>query len=83
VFDCEVRAAGFQSGVFIAMCSRVGAEGEVAYCGEFMVVGLAGDVIVKAGTSEQLLVADLDLSEVPRAREKRPCLSLRRPETYE
>jgi predicted amidohydrolase len=48
-----------------------------------MVVGLAGDVIVKAGTSEQLLIADLDLIEVPRAREKRPCLSLRRPEAYE
>lgn len=83
MFDCEVRAARFQNGVFIAMCSRVGAEGEVVCCGEFMVVGLAGDVVVKAGTSEQLLIADLDLIEVPRAREKRPCLSLRRPEAYE
>jgi predicted amidohydrolase len=67
-----VRAAGFQNGVFIAMCNRVGAEGEVVFCGEFMVVGLAGDVVVKAGTSEQLLIADLDLTEDPRARATLP-----------
>ena len=54
------------------MCNRVGAEGEVVFCAEFMVVRLAGDVVVKAGTAEQLLIADLDLTEDPRARAPLP-----------
>jgi predicted amidohydrolase len=82
VFDCELRAAAFQNGVFIAMCNRVGSEGEAVFCGESIVVGPTGNVVVKAGTSEELLIGDIDLAEVPAAREKRPYLSLRRPEMY-
>ena len=40
----ELRAAGFQNGVFVALGNRVGAEGEVVFCREFTVV----DVVVKA-----------------------------------
>jgi beta-ureidopropionase len=82
VFDCELRAAAFQNGVFIAMCNRVGAEGDVVFCGESIVVGPTGNVVVKADTSAQLVLADLDLAEAAVARKARPYLSLRCPKWY-
>jgi predicted amidohydrolase len=83
IFECELRAAAFQNGVFIAMCNRVGPEGEIVFCGESIVIDPMGNVVAKAGTSESLLTVDIDLAEVPLARGKRPYLSLRRPEMYE
>lgn len=82
IFDCELRAAAFQNGVFVAMCNRIGPEGDARFCGESTVVGPTGDIVAKGGAGEELLVVDADLSEVPAARAKRPYLSLRRPETY-
>jgi len=82
IFDCELRAAAFQNGVFIAMCNRVGAEGEVVFCGESIVVDPYGNVVAKAGTSADLLVTDIDLGAVETARGMRPYLALRRPEMY-
>ena len=64
------------------MCNRIGAEGEVVFCGESTVVDPDGRVLAKADSSQILLVADIDLSKVGAARAKRPYLTLRRPETY-
>jgi predicted amidohydrolase len=83
VFECELRAAALQNGVYIAMCNRVGKEAEVTFCGESIVVDPDGNVVAKARAEETLLVADIDLSRVPQTRTKRPYLSLRRPEMYE
>jgi len=83
IFECELRAAAFQNGVYIAMCNRVGMEGEAIFCGESTIVNPNGDVIVKSSSGETLLIADLDLSAVQVAREKRPYLLLRWPEMYE
>jgi predicted amidohydrolase len=82
VFECELRASAFQNGVFIAMCNRVGQEGNMQFCGESTVVGPAGEVIAKAGTSEELLMVEIDLAKAAVARRDRPYLSLRRPEMY-
>ena len=82
LFECELRAAALQNGVFIAMCNRVGKEGDVTFCGDSTVVDPDGNVIVKAGEGEELVLADIDLSQVEAARRKRPYLSLRRPELY-
>jgi predicted amidohydrolase len=83
LFECELRAAALQNGVYIAMCNRVGTEGEVKFCGESIVVDPYGNVVAKAGMEEALLMVDIDLSRVAQARGKRPYLSLRRPEMYE
>jgi predicted amidohydrolase len=82
IFECELRAAAFQNGVFIAMCNRVGREGDVTFCGESTVIDPSGNVLAKAGSSEALLLADIDLAEVAAVRTKRPYLALRRPEMY-
>lgn len=83
LFECEVRAAAMQNGVFVAMCNRVGREGEATFCGESIVVDPDGNVIYKAGHGEELGVVDLDFAKIESARRKRPYLAIRRPETYE
>jgi beta-ureidopropionase len=83
VFECELRAAAFQNGVYLAMCNRVGAEGDAVFCGESMVVDPDGKVIARADAGETLLVVDIDLAQVAAARARRPYLSLRRPEMYD
>ena len=82
VFECELRAAAFQNGVYIAMCNRVGAEGEAVFCGESTVVDPDGNVVAKGTATESLVIADIDLSHVAAARAKRPYLPLRRPDLY-
>ncbi len=83
LFDCELRAAALQNGVYIAMCNRVGAEGAITFSGESVVVDPEGNIVVKGNNSENLIVADLDLPQTVVARTKRPYLSLRRPNMYE
>lgn len=82
VFECELRASAFQNGVFVAMCNRVGEEGDVVFCGESTLVDPDGRVVAKAGTREELLIAEIDTEEVALARKERPYLSLRRTEMY-
>jgi predicted amidohydrolase len=83
IFECELRAAAIQNGVFIAMCNRVGEEFDVTFCGESTIVGPRGDVIKKAACDEEIVIADVDLGDAHAARRERPYLSLRRPELYE
>jgi predicted amidohydrolase len=83
LFECELRAAAMQNGLFVAMCNRVGAERDAVFCGESTIVDPHGEVIAKARQTESLLIADLDLSQVQTARRKRPYLSLRRPQFYQ
>lgn len=82
VFACEMRASAFQNCVFVAMCNRVGSEGEATFCGESIVVDPNGKIIAKAGITEELLVVEINLSEAELARRQRPYLSLRRTEMY-
>jgi predicted amidohydrolase len=47
-----------------------------------MVIDPDGNIVAKAGDSEQLLIANIDLSLVGTARKKRPFLDLLRPDAY-
>ncbi len=78
MFGWELRVAAMQNGVFVAMCNRVGAEHEMDFCGESMVVDPSGDVVAKADDAEQILYAEIDSSLVEKSRAARPYLSLRR-----
>lgn len=82
LFECELRAAAMQNGVFIAMCNRVGREEEATFCGESIVIDSDGEVIFKAGDTEGLFIVDVELSKVDVSRRVRPYLALRRPELY-
>jgi predicted amidohydrolase len=83
MFEWELRIPAMQNGVYIAMCNRVGLEGEMDFCGESIVVDPNGNVVKKADDTEQILYADIDFELVREARKSRPFLDLRRPDSYE
>ena len=81
-FEWEIRIPAMQNNVFVAMCNRVGKEGEMDFAGESIVVDPNGDVVVKADDGEQIVYTEMDLSLVQKARETRPFINLRRPGVY-
>lgn len=72
-----------QNQVAIVMCNRVGKEGDVTFAGQSVVVAPYGNVVSKADDQEQLIIADIDLTQTAAARKQRLFLELRRPEWYD
>lgn len=83
MFLWEIRVQAFQNSAAIAMCNRVGREGDMEFSGESVIVDASGDVICMADDTEQILYADIDLHESEAIRNSKPYTSLRRPEFYE
>lgn len=82
MFEWEIRVQARHSSVFIAMCNRVGVEGEMEFCGESIVVDPNGELIAKADDQEQILHADIDIAVVDKVQKERPFEALRRPKFY-
>ena len=82
MFEWEIRAQAMQNQVFIAMCNRVGKEGDMDFAGESLVVHPSGDVICKADDKERLVCCEIDLAESDAWRAKKPYIPTRRPECY-
>jgi predicted amidohydrolase len=83
LYEAEVQAAAFQNGCFVALCNRVGVEAKLTFAGESFIADPDGRILARAKTLEDhLLVADLDLGQVPRSHAKRLFLRDRRPELY-
>ena len=76
------RVQAMQNQVFIAMCNRVGTEGDMDFAGESLAIHPSGAVLKKADDTEQLLTCDIDLAEASSLRKKIPYLATRRPECY-
>ena len=81
-FEWEIRIPAMQNNIFIAMCNRVGTEGEMNFAGESIVVDPNGDVVLKADDTEQIVYANIDITKVLDSRDERPYINLRRPEVY-
>ena len=82
LFQWEVRVQAFQNSVAVAMCNRVGPEGDVTFSGGSLVSDAEGCLTALAGGEETLLFADIDLARSSQLRDGRPYTSLRRPEWY-
>ena len=82
MFEWEVRVQAFQNSVAIAMCNRVGVEGEMDFAGESMAVDANGELLLKADDTEQIVYVDMDLEKSREVRAKRPYTQLRREEFY-
>ena len=82
MFEWELRVQAFQNSVAIAMCNRVGTEGEMDFSGESIVVGANGEVIAKASDNEEILYAEIDMKRSAEIRNSRPYTQLRRTEFY-
>ena len=82
MFEWELRVQSFHNSVSIAMCNRVGQEGEMNFSGESIVVNPNGEVLKKAGDQEGIIYVDIDLSDSKKIRESKPYTELRRTEFY-
>jgi predicted amidohydrolase len=80
----RTRARAQDNQFFAVAVNRVGREGDVTYCGLSQVVNPRGEVIVQASRGdEEVVLAELDLSLIPREREQEPVLTNLRPELYQ
>ena len=82
MFDWEVKVQAFPNSVAIAMCNRVGREGDMVFSGRSLVPDANGETLAQAGGEETLLDAQVDLAASGRIRAARPYTSLRRPALY-
>ena len=73
----------FQNSVNIAMCNRVGTEDQMDFSGESAVVDYNGDVIACGDDEEQLLIADVNLTDATVMRNQKPYTKHRRSQLYE
>ena len=83
MFEWELRVQAFHNSTIIAMCNRVGAEGDMDFSGESIVVDADGNVIAKADDKEQILYVDVEPRTASAVRATRPYTQLRRTEFYE
>jgi N-carbamoylputrescine amidase len=83
LYEGEMRVAAFQNGYFVALCNRVGEEDCLTFAGESFVCAPDGSVIARAATlEEEILSAEIDLSEAARSHARRLFLRDRRPDLY-
>lgn len=82
-WEILMRARALDNQVYLAAASpaRDEAANYIAY-GNSMVVEPWGDVISRAGTDEEVIFADIDLSRVDKVRDELPLLKHRRTDIY-
>ena len=83
-WEVMVRARAIENHAFVIAATQVGTTAEgLATHGHSMIVGPWGEVIIESAVDgEDVLVADLDLSEVTERRAQIEVLNLRRPDVY-
>ncbi len=83
LYEAEMRVAAFQNGYFVALCNRVGSEACLTFAGESFVCAPDGRVVARgARLQDDILYADLDVSEASRSYARRLFLRHRRPDLY-
>ena len=70
------------NGIHVAAINRVGDEGDLRFFGGSFICDAFGNLVAEAGDSEEILIADIDLSMNEMVREGWGFLKNRRPETY-
>jgi N-carbamoylputrescine amidase len=68
--------------MFVAVANRVGVEDSLEFWGSSFVVDPFGEVIARAGASEEILVAECDLALIEETRRNWPFLRDRRIDAY-
>jgi predicted amidohydrolase len=77
-----VPTRAYENQLFLVYANRCGREGDLVYYGLSCVVGPDGVDLARAGTGEELILADLDPSCLAASRRLNTYLADRRPELY-
>ena len=80
MFEWEVRVQSFQNSVPVVMCNRTGKEGDVTFAGGSIWTDAEGNLIKRLGSSEEIGIANIDLSQTKPIRQSKPYTSLIRNE---
>ena len=67
LFEMEIRGLAVQNRCFVAMCNRVGQEGELCFSGQSILVAPDSRIDFKAGGMEGLYLMDFKPEEASRA----------------
>ena len=67
-----LQARAIENQAWVIACNEVGPNGDVILGGHSMVVSPRGEIIAEAGEAEEVLYADIDLSEVEKFRAEHP-----------
>ena len=82
VAEHVVPARAYESEIYVAYVNRCGIEGDTTYCGRSCLVGPDGRDILRAGKTEELLIADIDKKSIADVREINPVLQDLRSDLY-
>jgi len=83
MYEAEVCTAAFQNGYFVALCNRVGVEGELTFAGESFVSDPEGRVLVRGPSGEDaIIMCDVDIGECANSTARRLFWRDRRPDLY-
>lgn len=77
-----VPARAYENQVYLAYANRSGSEDSLTYCGESCVVGPDGRDRARAGSGDELLLAEIDLAALAESRADNTHLGDRRPQLY-
>lgn len=69
-----LQARALENLCYILAVNRVGKDENDSYSGHSMIVGPLGEIICEAGSSEDVIIQEIDVSEVRTIREKLPYL---------
>ena len=83
VFQIELQAHAVTNGMYVVCANRIGAEGHKNYYGMSAIYGPDGTVLQEAVNSgDEVVMCEIDVAAVTRARRTLPFFRDRRPELY-
>ena len=83
-YEIEMQASSFSNQIFTSLINRIGKEDDMEFVGGSFITSPSGEIILRGSDSgEELLIKELDLSEIEKYRVERPFLRDRRPVLYE
>lgn len=78
-----VPIRAYENQLFVAYANRCGREGDLDYCGASCIIAPDGSELARAGTGEELLIAELQPAAFAASRQQNPYLADRRPDLYQ
>ena len=67
-----IQARAIENQAWVIACNEVGLNGDIMLGGHSMVVNPRGEIVAEAGTSEEVIYAEIDLSQVSQFRNEHP-----------
>ena len=83
LYEAELQVASFHNGYFCALANRVGKEDQMNFAGESVITNPEGRIIAQSPSGiDDILIQDLDLSEVEKSNARTMFFRDRRPDIY-